>query len=92
MWQRASPFATSHQYRATKTAYLLHLTRMGRPCGYFLKIGKPSTCGFDFAIPGMVEGSRSNVVGRPISWQASQLGAQTSQIKSHPKLAAIELR
>ena len=47
------------------------------PC--FRKTGKPFTCGFDFAILGMVEGYRSNVVNRPISWRASQLEAQGSQ-------------
>ncbi|MFR6613825.1 MAG: M24 family metallopeptidase [Collinsella sp.] len=73
------PFAASHQYRATKTAYLLRLTRMGRPYPRFYKIRKPSTCGFAFTMFRVVEGSRSNVVDRPISWQASRLGAQGSQ-------------
>ena len=70
MCQRDSPFDTSHQHRATKTAYLLRLTRMGRPCGSFLKTSKSSTCGFDFTIFRVVEGSRQNVVDSPISWRA----------------------
>lgn len=78
MRQRGGPFVTLRLRRATKTSHLLRLTRMGRPCGSFLKISKPSTCGFDFTIFRVVEGSRQNVVDSPISWQASQLGAQGS--------------
>lgn len=48
----------SCQRFATKAGHLLRLTRMGRPCGSFLKICKPSTCGFSFAILGVVEGNR----------------------------------
>ena len=51
----------------------------GRPYPTFHGIHKPSTCGFYFAMFRVVEGNRSNVVDRPISWQASQLGAQGSQ-------------
>ena len=51
---------------------------MGRPYLVFPKIGKPSTCGFDFAKIGMVEGSRLNVVDGPISWRTIQAEAQNS--------------
>ena len=51
---------------------------MGRPYLVFPKIGKPSTCGFDFAKIGMVEGSRLNVVDGPISWRRIQAEAQNS--------------
>lgn len=67
MRQRGGPFVTLRLRRATKTGHLLRLTRMGRPCGSFLKTGKPFTCGFDFTIFRVVEGSLSNVVDRPIS-------------------------
>lgn len=68
MRQRGGPFVAFRLNYATKTAYLLRLTRMGRPCGSFLKISKPPTCGFDFTIFRVVEGSRQNVVDSPISW------------------------
>ncbi|MDY3753000.1 MAG: hypothetical protein SO024_01825, partial [Collinsella sp.] len=58
---------------ATKTAYLLRLTRMVRAHLRFYKIDEPSTCGFDFAKFGMVEGNGFNVVDRPISWRAGHL-------------------
>ena len=55
---------------AMKWAYLLRLVRYPRPCPRFSKNGKPSTCGFVFAVFAVVEGSRPNVVDGPISWQA----------------------
>ena len=64
--------------RATKTAYLLRLNRMGRPSPGFPKIRKPSTCGFYFAKFCMVKGGRLNVVDRPISWRTNQAEVQNS--------------
>ena len=57
---------------ATKTAYLLRLTRIVRAHLRFYKVDEPSTCGFDFAKFGMVGGNGFNVVDGPISWQADQ--------------------
>ena len=57
---------------ATKTAYLLRLTRIVRAHLRFYKIDEPSTCGFDFAKFGMVGINGFNVVDRPISWQDDQ--------------------
>lgn len=67
--------------RATKTAYLLRLTRTGRPWPCFLKIGKPSTCGFNFVFFGMVEGGQRNVVNRPISWRAVRFTVQGNRLR-----------
>ena len=62
--------------RATKTAYLLRLNRMGRPSPGFPRMRNPSTCGFYFAKYCMVEGGRLNVVDRPISWRTNQAEVQ----------------
>lgn len=37
----------------------------------FSKIDRPSTCGFIFRFPGMVEGIQLNVVDRPVLWHTT---------------------
>ena len=60
---------------ATKLAHLLRLARhpQAQPC--FMKNRRLSTCGFLFALFAVVEGSSSNVVDGPVSWQVSYVDA-----------------
>ena len=61
---------------ATKPAHLLRLVRYPRPHPRFEQNRRRSTCGFVFALFGMVGGRQLNVVDGPVSWRALLLRAQ----------------
>lgn len=61
---------------ATKSAHLLRLTRYPRPYPLFMKNRRRSTCGFVFALFGMVGGKGLNVVDGLFSWRALLPNAQ----------------
>lgn len=54
---------------ATKPAHLLRLTRHPQPYSSFEQNSRRSTCGFVFALFGMVGGKRLNVVDGPVLWR-----------------------
>ena len=74
------PFSSARGDRltepATKSAYLLRLTRYPRPYPRFPENSRRSTCGFVFAFFGMVGGKGLNVVDGPFSWRAFLPNAQ----------------
>ena len=75
---------------ATKRAYLLRLGRRGQPYPAFSKIGKLSTCGFNFAKFGMIDGVPLNVVDGRISWQTVRLETHVGQPRMTIHKVAVE--
>ena len=61
---------------ATKPGHLLRLARHPRPYLRFEQNRRRSTCGFVFALFGMVRDRQLNVVDGPISWRALHPYAQ----------------
>ena len=60
---------------ATKPAHLLRFIRMAQPHSENRKNRRRSTCGFLFAILGVLDDSLLNVVDGPVSWRVAFVGS-----------------